>query len=78
MPETPQFSRRTLVAACNLFADSIDNHSEFDRIVLELGAGGVVPTGKRVGLTLQDKANALVKHLDGNPHARTPDNEFLA
>ena len=80
MPDEPQFTRRTVLAACDLLANhpAMDTHATFDGLIMRLGAEGRIPTGKRKGLHLGNKASALKRCLVANPSAHTPDGEFMA
>lgn len=78
MPNEPQFTRRTVLVACDLIANhpAMYTHTAFDGFILELGAENVVPTGKSQG-SIRDKVHVLKEHLIAHPSAPTPDGEFM-
>lgn len=73
MPDAPQFSRHSVVAACNLLADRMGSHAHFERAMIEIGAEQYLVTG-----SIQNKANVISSVLIGDPGLRNWEGEFLA
>src|SRR5437870_303074 len=65
-----QFSRRTILAATDLMANW--GHTDINRFLLEYGLEDTVGGNSRA-----DRANALARHLIGNPDALCEDGENL-
>ena len=65
-----QFSRRTILAATDLMANW--GHTNINRFLLEYGLEETVGGG-----SMADRANALGRHLIGNPDALSEDGENL-
>ena len=73
MPNAPQFSRRSVMAACNLLADRMDSHARFERIAMDIGAEDLLIEG-----SIQAKANVIARYLIAKPDHRNWEGEFLA
>lgn len=73
MPDTPRFSRRSVVAACNLLANRIQTHAEFDREMIRIGAETLL-----TGRSIQEKANSIARTLIAIPDHRNWEDEFIA
>ena len=73
MPDAPQFSRPSVVAACNLLADRTGTHAEFEIIALDIGAEDMLIKGP-----IQAQANVIAKWLIAEPEHRNFDGKFLA
>ena len=58
MQDAPQFSRHSVVAACNLLAKCSDSHARFDQIIIEIGAEELSIEG-----SIQEKANFIARWL---------------
>ncbi|MGH6925096.1 MAG: hypothetical protein ACRED5_15285 [Propylenella sp.] len=76
MSDKPQFTRITLLAACDLLDRSMDTHAAFGSFILELGAEGNVPTAKTAGY-LSEKWQLLKEYLLANRSARAPDGKLM-
>ena len=73
MPDAPRFSRRSVVAACNLLADRIGSHALFERMAMDIGAEDLLVEGP-----IQAKANVIAQWLIAKPDHRNWEGEFLA
>ena len=73
MSDAPQFSRHSVVAACNLLADRIDSHARFERTAIEIGSEDILIEG-----SIQAKANVIAQYLIASPDHRNWEGEFLA
>ena len=71
MPDAPQFSRRSIVAACNLLA-GLYNHTRFEQVLLEIGAEHMLIEG-----SVQAKANMIARLLIADPNERNWEGNFL-
>ncbi len=72
MPDTPQFSRRSVVAACNLLANRIHSHGGFDAVMMKVGVEDLLIYGTR-----QEKANAIARYLIADPGLLNWEGEFV-